>query len=55
MSIKGGKKHSTYNKPKKAKWIGHILHRNCLLNHIIKGKMERRDKKTRMKMYAATE
>jgi hypothetical protein len=23
-------------------WIGHILHRNCLLKHIIEGKLERR-------------
>jgi len=26
----------------KAKWIGHILRRNCLLEHIIEGKVERR-------------
>jgi hypothetical protein len=25
-------------KERKAKWICHILHRNCLLNHVIKGK-----------------
>jgi len=50
MYIKGGKEHPTYYKPKKANWIGHILHRNCLLKHIIKGKTERRDKKTRKKM-----
>jgi hypothetical protein len=24
---------------RKAKWIGHILRRNCLLSHIIKGKI----------------
>jgi hypothetical protein len=24
---------------RKAKWIGHILHRNCLLSHIIEGKL----------------
>jgi hypothetical protein len=24
---------------RKANWIGHILHRNCLLKHIIEGKI----------------
>jgi hypothetical protein len=24
----------------KAKWIGHIYHRNCLLKHLIKGKIK---------------
>jgi hypothetical protein len=24
---------------RKANWIGHILHRNCLLSHIIEGKI----------------
>jgi hypothetical protein len=28
-------------KRRKANWIGHILHRNCILKHIIEGKMER--------------
>jgi hypothetical protein len=27
-------------KQRKANWAGHILHRNCLLNHVIKGKIE---------------
>ena len=27
---------------RKANWIGHILRRNCLLEHIIEGKLERR-------------
>jgi hypothetical protein len=27
-------------KGRKAKWIGHILHRNCLLKHVIVGKLE---------------
>jgi hypothetical protein len=27
-------------KRKKANWIGHILGRNCLLKHIIAGKLE---------------
>jgi hypothetical protein len=29
-------------KKRKAKWIGHILHRNCLLKHVIEGKIEGR-------------
>jgi hypothetical protein len=29
-------------KRRKANWIGHILRRNCLLKHVIKGKLERR-------------
>ena len=29
-------------KKRKANWIGHILHRNCLLEHIIEGKIEGR-------------
>ena len=29
-------------KRRKANWIGHILRRNCLLKHIIKGKIEGR-------------
>jgi hypothetical protein len=29
-------------KRRKANWIDHILHRNCLLNHIIKRIMEER-------------
>jgi len=24
---------------RKATWIGHILHRNCLLKHVIEGKI----------------
>jgi hypothetical protein len=31
--------HSSHNKTKKADWIAHILHRNCLLSHIIEGKI----------------
>jgi hypothetical protein len=27
---------------RKANWIGHILRRNCLLKHVIKGKLEGR-------------
>jgi hypothetical protein len=26
-------------KRKKAKWIGHILRRNCLLKHVIEGRI----------------
>jgi hypothetical protein len=29
-------------KRKKADWIGHILRRNCLLKHVIEGKMEKK-------------
>jgi hypothetical protein len=36
-------------KRKKANWIGHMLHRNCLLSHIIEGKMEGRIKSDRKK------
>jgi hypothetical protein len=27
-------------KRRKANWIGHILRRNCLLNHVTKGKVD---------------
>jgi hypothetical protein len=27
-------------KTKKANWIDHVLHRNCLLKHIIEGRIE---------------
>jgi hypothetical protein len=36
-----GKEYPTYNK-RKAKWIGHMLRRNCLLKHSIDGKTEGR-------------
>jgi hypothetical protein len=29
-------------KIRKANWIGHILHRNCLLKYVIEGKLEER-------------
>jgi hypothetical protein len=29
-------------KKRKANWIGHILRRNCLLKHVIEGKLEGR-------------
>jgi hypothetical protein len=43
-------------KTRKAKWIGQILHRNCLLKHVTKGKDRGRlcARKTRKKTYAAT-
>ena len=28
----------------KAIWIGHILHKNCLLKHIIEGKTEKTER-----------
>jgi len=31
----GAEEHSTNNKRRKANWIGHILHRNCLLKQFI--------------------
>jgi hypothetical protein len=43
-------------KRRKANWIGHILRRNCILKHVIEGKLEGRicDGKTRKKALAAT-
>jgi hypothetical protein len=34
-------------KRRKANWIGHILRRNCLLKHVIEGKLEGRIEMTR--------
>jgi hypothetical protein len=34
-------------KRRKANWIGHILRRNCLLKHVIDGKVEERIEVTR--------
>jgi hypothetical protein len=34
----GGQKYPT-NYKKKANWIGHILHRNCLLKYVTEGKI----------------
>jgi hypothetical protein len=36
----GGKEYPTYNKRRKAKWIGHILRRNCCLKYVTEGKVE---------------
>jgi hypothetical protein len=33
-------------KRRKTNWIGHIMRRNCLLNHGIEGKLEGRTEKT---------
>jgi hypothetical protein len=33
-------------KRRKASWISHILHRNCLLKHMIEGKLEGRREMT---------
>ena len=44
-------------KRRKAKWIGQILRRNCLLNHVIAKKNKRKyrsDGKTRKNTYEAT-
>ena len=45
----GGEKYPTCNKKKKCNWIGYISSRNCLLKHIITGKIqggaERREEK----------
>ena len=35
-----------YNKRRKDNWIGHILHRHCLLKHVVEEKMEERMKVT---------
>jgi hypothetical protein len=45
--VKENRNYLTYNKRRKVNWIGHILHRNCLLIHVTEGK--RRDEKTRKK------
>jgi len=36
----GGQEYPTYSKRRKTNWTGHILHRNCLLKHVIERKME---------------
>jgi hypothetical protein len=43
-------------KQRKANWIGHILRRNCLLKHVIEGKIKERIEVTgkRGRTYAAT-
>jgi hypothetical protein len=36
----GGEEYLTYNKRMKANWIGNVLRMNCLLKHVIEGKIE---------------
>jgi hypothetical protein len=38
--VKENTKHPTYNKRTKTDWIDHILRRNCLLKHIMEGKIK---------------
>jgi hypothetical protein len=38
----GGEELQTKNERKKAKWIAHVLRRNCLLKHVIEGNIEGR-------------
>ena len=40
LSVRGEEEYVTCNKKKEANWIGYILHRNCLLKHIIEGKIK---------------
>jgi hypothetical protein len=42
----GGEEHSTCN-IREGKWIGHILRRDCLLKHVIEGKIEGRRRRGR--------
>jgi hypothetical protein len=37
-------------KKRKANWIGHILRRNCLLKHVIEGKIEVTGRRGRRRM-----
>jgi hypothetical protein len=39
-------KYPTYNRKEEANWIGHILRRDCLLKHVIEGKIEGRTEMT---------
>jgi len=36
------REYPAYNIKKKANWISHILHRHCLIKHVIEGKIEGR-------------
>jgi hypothetical protein len=38
----GGEEYPANNKRRKSNWIGHVLCRNCLLKHVVEGKIERR-------------
>jgi len=39
IKSKGGEEYPANNKRRKANRIGHILHWNCLLQHVIEGKI----------------
>jgi hypothetical protein len=40
---------SSFNHSILTNWIGHILRRNCLLKHVIEGKIERRIEVTKIR------
>jgi len=40
LKSRGGKEYPTYNKGRKGTCICHILHRNCLQEHVTEGKTE---------------
>jgi len=42
MTRQKGKEYPKYNIRLKANWIGHILYGNCILQHVIQGKLEER-------------
>ena len=48
-----GEEHLAYKnkRRRKASWIGHILCRNCLLKHVIEGKMGERIQKEDVSSY----
>jgi hypothetical protein len=46
LHSQSGEEYATYSKRRKANWIGHILRRNCLLKHVIEGKIEGRTEVT---------
>jgi hypothetical protein len=35
------REYPAYNKKRTANWIVHVLRRNCLLKHVIEGKVEK--------------
>jgi hypothetical protein len=45
-TVKGEKDILRTIKRRKANWIGHILRRNCLIKHVIEGKVTGARKKT---------
>jgi hypothetical protein len=42
LQRQGGRENRIFNKERKAKFIGHILRRNCILKHVIEGRIERK-------------